>query len=334
MRRRDAARSTAGGLFVVGLLLRVATWPLLGPSNRDFHLGVILRMVATGHIPISNETDQSYHPPLYYLITAPIFALTHRPKVVQLFSLACAGFVSALVVFRRRWYGRDACREQNRFLLVLGSLFLVSLLPAVNLRLSLYQTLGERFLYLPSVFSCLLIAYVLAILLRNRRLWLLTMICVLAFYSVRLHQTNGSWREAAELTRSIKDELAESATRDHVVILNAPDNLRGVPVFHNGLPEALEYFQDRRPIKQVEMIALQSFQLDADEVKMIRDGDLLTINSVNENDTFGRVTPSECVEVLSQSTRSLQLIRRPCSPNADLFFFDKGRMARLSDSKL
>jgi len=99
MRRRDAARSTAGGLFVVGLLLRVATWPLLGPSNRDFHLGVILRMVATGRIPISNETDQSYHPPLYYLITAPIFALTHRPKVVQLFSLACA--IATLYVLYR-----------------------------------------------------------------------------------------------------------------------------------------------------------------------------------------------------------------------------------------
>lgn len=86
--RSDSTRGSA--LFVVGLLLRVATWPLAGPSNRDFHLGVILRMVSTGRIPISNETDQSYHPPLYYLITAPIFAVTHRPKVVQLFSLACA----------------------------------------------------------------------------------------------------------------------------------------------------------------------------------------------------------------------------------------------------
>jgi hypothetical protein len=95
--RSDSTRGSA--LFVVGLLLRVATWPLLGPSNRDFHLGVILRMVSTGRIPISNDTDQSYHPPLYYLITAPIFAVTHRPKVVQLFSLACA--IATLYVFYR-----------------------------------------------------------------------------------------------------------------------------------------------------------------------------------------------------------------------------------------
>src|SRR5262249_39675710 len=61
--------------------------------------GVITRFVDTGRLPVSNETYQSYHPPLYYLLTAPIFAITHRPKVVQMFSLACA--IATLVVCYR-----------------------------------------------------------------------------------------------------------------------------------------------------------------------------------------------------------------------------------------
>jgi hypothetical protein len=248
--------------------------------------------------------------------------------VFMIFSLACAGFVTAVIVFRRRRYGLSDRKEQNRFLLVLITLFLFSLLPAINLRLSLYQTLGERFLYLPSVFSCLLIAYLSAILLSNNRLWLLAMICILGFYSVRLHQTNRLWRQAAELSRSIKDELADSATRDHVVILNAPDNLRGVPVFHNGLPEALEYFQDRRRINLVEIVAFQNLQLIADEVEVTRGPETLTIRLLSNSEGFARIDRSECFETEGLSNTSLELRAKPCSVDADLFFFNKGRMTK------
>lgn len=255
-----------------------------------------------------------------------------QSRVFILLSLAATGFVSALVVFRRGCYGPDERREQNRFLIVLGTLFLLSLLPAINLRLSLYQTLGERFLYLPTVFSCLLVAYLLAILLRNNRLWLLAMICILGFYSVRLHQTNRLWREAAELSRSIKDELADSATRDRLVVLNAPDNLRGVPVFHNGLPEALEYFQDRKRINLVEIVASQNLQSVADEVEVTRGPETLTIRVLNNSDGFGRIDRSECFEAQAQSKTSLALRVKPCSVDADLFFFDKGRMTKLPEN--
>jgi 4-amino-4-deoxy-L-arabinose transferase-like glycosyltransferase len=94
--RHGALQSAARRILAGGIALRVLTWAVLNPNNRDFHLGVILRIVDTGHIPIANETDQSYHPPLYYLIGATVFALTHRPKIVQLVSLAIA--IATLIV--------------------------------------------------------------------------------------------------------------------------------------------------------------------------------------------------------------------------------------------
>ena len=82
--------------LIGGIVLRLVTFMVLAPQNRDFHLGVIIRIVDTGRLPISNATDQSYHPPLYYLLAAPILALTHRPKAVQLLSLAFA--IATLIV--------------------------------------------------------------------------------------------------------------------------------------------------------------------------------------------------------------------------------------------
>src|SRR5205807_8226483 len=116
-----------------------------------------------------------------------------QSRVFILFSLACAGLVVLAIILRRRWYGPSELKEQNRFLIAIVILFLFSLLPVINLRLTLYQTLGERFVYLPSVFSCLSIAYLAAILLRKQTTWLAILICVLGFYSVRLYQTNRSW---------------------------------------------------------------------------------------------------------------------------------------------
>jgi protein O-mannosyl-transferase len=267
-------------------------------------------------------------------LPSQLFRFLFKPlqsRVFILFSLACAGLVAVVIILRRRWYGPSERSEQNRFLIVLVILFLFSLLPVINLRLALYQTLGERFLYLPSVFTCLLMAYLAAILLRRPAWWLSILICILGFYSVRLYQTNQSWREAATLSRSIKDELTDPSTRDRLLIINAPDNLRGVPVFHNGLPEALEYFQNRKRFKQVEIVAFEELESGADEVALARLPESLTIHLVNENDNFARVEPAQCVDVLAQSKTFLELHTKPCAADADLFFFDKGRMTRLPD---
>jgi hypothetical protein len=254
-----------------------------------------------------------------------------QSRVFILFSLACAGLVALAIMLRRRWYGSSEIREQNRFLLALVTLFLFALLPVINLRLTLYQTLGERFLYLPSVFSCLLMAYLAAILLRKPALWLAILICVLGFYSVKLYQTNRSWSEAARLSRSITDQLVDSATRDHVVILNAPDNLRGVPVFHNGLPEALEYFQNRKRFKQVEITGFQDLQSAADEVAVSRGHDSLSILLSSDSDSFTRIERSDCLEPMTQTRTFLVVHIKPCAADADLFCFDKERMTRLPD---
>jgi hypothetical protein len=253
-----------------------------------------------------------------------------QSRVFILFSLACAGAVAVAILLRRRWYGPSELKEQNRFLIGLVILFMLSLLPVINLRLTLYQTQGERFLYLPSVFSCLLIAYLAAILIRNRRLLFSILICVLAFYSVRLYQTNQSWSAAARLSRSITDELADSSTRDHLIILNVPDNLRGVPVFHNGLPEALLYFQNRKRFRQIEIITFQDLQSPLDEVAVNSRAGSLSLHPLNENDAFVRFQPSDCFETIAQR-EDPELLAKPCAANADLFFFNKGRMLRAPD---
>ncbi len=251
-----------------------------------------------------------------------------QSRVFILFSLTSAALIAAAIVFRRRWYGPSDRREQNKFVSALASLFLCALLPVINLRLTLYETLGERFLYLPTVFSCLLIAYLAAILLSRQMLLISLLICGLSFYSVRLFQTNRIWADASSLSRTVANELVDSSTSDHLIILNAPDSLRGVPVFHNGLPEALEYFQNRKRFRQIEIIAVQELQSTADEVAMAGTRSSSIILQ-QHNGSFARPEPAPCFDILAHSQTVLELKPEPCSREADVFFFDKGKMNRL-----
>jgi len=174
-----------------------------------------------------------------------------------------------------------------------------------------------------------LMAYLSAILIRSRKLWLVILICTLGFYSVRLYQTNQSWSEAARLSRSIIDDLVDSSTRDHLIILNAPDNLRGVPVFHNGLPEALFYFQNRKHIRQVEIVAAQNLQSPVDEVMVNSFTGTLSIRLLEDKESFAQIERAQCLQLTAQSKNALEFHADPCAADADLFFFSKGRMTIL-----
>jgi hypothetical protein len=251
--------------------------------------------------------------PLFYLVTL----------------VGCSLLVVAIVIRRRR-YARSERKSQNRFLLLIVSLFLISLLPVINLRLSLYESLGERFLYLPTIFSCLLMSYVLIIMARNQRVWLVLVICILAFYSWRLQAANQLWREAAQLTRSIRNDLSTPASPPRLTILNAPDNLRGVPVFHNGLPEALQLFPNERQFERVEITSFQTLQASADTTTIQAPADSIRLLSANRLDTFDRVSSASCLDLISQDPASLQFKAQPCLSRSEVYFFSQGRLQAAS----
>ena len=252
-----------------------------------------------------------------------------QSRTFGIIALLVSAITAISIITRRQMYARVERHEQNGFLLALLLMFLFSLLPVINLRLSLYDTQGERFVYLPTIFTCLALSYLSAILVRNRRVWMVILICWLGFYTAALYHTNQRWRDAAQVSRTVLEDLSDSATHDRILIINTPDNLNGVHLYRNGLPEALVYFQHQRVFKQVETVAYQNFQSVADEVTTIADGNLLTVSSPVNEDTFWRVAPTECAQIIRQTPNSLHLKREPCAANADVFAFSKGRMSRL-----
>ena len=86
-------------LLVGGILLRFVIFVFLSPQNNDAHADVIQFIVDHRRLPLSNELDQAYHPPLYYILAGFVLWIFGSIKIVQVLSLVFS--IATLVVIYR-----------------------------------------------------------------------------------------------------------------------------------------------------------------------------------------------------------------------------------------
>lgn len=225
--------------------------------------------------------------------------------------------------------------RRNTFLWTLAALFLCALLPAINLRIDVFTTHGERYLYFPSAFFCVALAHVLLNSMKRRRLALAAVSCVIIFYAASLWLTNGRWAATARVSRSIVSDLAAQSGGGTVLVLNLPDNHDGAHLFRNGLPEAMLWFSDEVKLTDVRVLAWHGLRSAGGGAELSEDSEgTFTLKLTDEGDVFGRINEGIThVEVVERGERQLRLRlfnnevdgRKP----VDVFYFGGGRMVKL-----
>ena len=309
-------------------------------SVRTFMIGALVGGYGAGqHLTFTHSVIVSQLLRFSLRIFFPGFALRSMPFLEARWlspALIVIGSALALlttIVLMRRSIRRRAFElsRHNAFLLLMWLLFLCSLLPAINLRINVYDTQGERFLYLSSIFFALALGYLIEKLFANKKLRLAFLSCLLLFYFVALRKTNGEWNETAQLSRNIINEIVNQSNRETILLLNAPDNLRGAHLFRNGLDDALRLFQNSKPIKEARVIAFHDLQTTHDEVEVSIEANVLSIRLKNEKTAFGKINePPRCVTLVHRSPNLLRFRIEDCPENLQVFYFSNGRVYETS----
>jgi hypothetical protein len=198
----------------------------IGGYGTEYHISLLRPIV------LDNALDYSLRsflpaPPLNF------YSIFHNPA----FLLFAIGIVACAVLLRRRCFRS----EQGLLLCVMILCFYASLVPVLTMRIGIYDTMGERFLYMPSVFACASLILFIFILSGSRRLTLVLACLLIAAEATALQVINTRWITASYLAREIAREVATHDPKT-TVILNIPDNYRGAYVFRNGLGEAATIF--------------------------------------------------------------------------------------------
>lgn len=271
-------------------------------------------------------------------VLLPAVALQSRALESHALSFALLAFgivlVSALafVLFRARTRRALFARARRPLLFwTLAALFLVCLLPTINLRVDVYTTQGERYLYLPSAFSSIAAACAFSRIPR-RKVALAATACLLVFYAATLRQTNNIWRQASALSRSIVTDIGgQTGDGESVYVLNAPDTLRGVHLYRNGLAEAVALFLPAKHVASVNILSWHTPRSPLGGGELSADSDAYTLTLADPQATFERVdAPPPCLNLIGRSKNALRFRLEACPPAVNVFYFNEGRMVALA----
>jgi hypothetical protein len=294
---------------------------------------------AERHLDLTHSTVVSQLLRFPLRVFFPAVVLRHAPflesRLLSPVLIATGSFLLLVFVLAvLRSSARKTCvafARRNGRLWILITLFFCALLPVISLRIEVLTTEGERYLYFPSVFFCIVLAEVLLRLVRGRGKAVIAVLFLLILYAVSLWETNRHWADAARLSRSIVDDLSSQTISESVLVLNIPDNLDGAYVFRNGLREALLWFSDEGRDTNVRVMAwhrLASANGGA-ELQLDDSGELRLILTA-EGEEFGRINKLPEVELVEQSSRQLRLRFKDGTRAVDVFYFGGGRMMKVA----
>ncbi|HEX6916339.1 MAG TPA: hypothetical protein VF145_13910 [Chitinophagaceae bacterium] len=132
-------------------------------------------------------------------------------------------------------------KKQFAFAVIL--LWLTGLIPYLSLGIDTFGSEGERYLYLPSIFFCIIIGLGIV----NARQWYKYAITIIFFvvHVLLLMNARNDYETASEATYNTVSELKETTAAQQLYFLCLPGENNGALIFRDGLPEAVKLYAPR-----------------------------------------------------------------------------------------
>lgn len=207
----------------------------------SFLINILLRRVILGEIGGSYGDDQLFNFNIKHLFYNGVclFARSFVPPSLSISFFMGEVIVLAIVLFIviRKVIVR---KTFDRVSMILAVSFLCSLLPVLTLGISTHSRESERFLYLPSVFSSILVVHTLVNTLPTQKM--LFYVIVLMIYNIYFTYTNArDYKVAGDISKEFYTQFENEKGNDTIVIRQFPRQFNGLPLFRSGFKEGLAW---------------------------------------------------------------------------------------------
>jgi|GEM_PF-5882868 len=309
------------GLFLLLLLLdlvfrKVMLGSILAGYGQSVHLNFSPAVIAKSVISF---VIRSFLPPLPVRLGVML-----RPFLN--YAVVSAGIAGTLLALSGL---RNAARVRFRtspwsFACLLLLALLITILPVCNLGISLFSSDQERLVYFPSVFSCIFLAHILVNLLQRKAARFFSMIAMITLYAITLLLSVENHRIAGDLFVKIDKSIGKIGQMP-ALILNAPDNFRGVYLCR-------AYFgciKAQHP--NLEVLSLHSYHSTNSAVQIHWYSNReFGLALTDPSDEFRSVNPvAGCLEIVNRSNNYLR-VRLDCNPASAVLLFSQGQMIDVS----
>lgn len=159
------------------------------------------------------------------------------PVWFSLLALFC--YIGMGVVVWLFWKKHSGARYMRKQFLFLSAMALLTLLLPFAIGVSTNSSESDRFLYLPSYFICIIIAFLLVNGLKSGRWFVLLSALILMYNIIFLELNNRNWQQASEAVSSLLQIAKEKPADGKLYIVNLPDEKNGAFIFRVGFMDAL-----------------------------------------------------------------------------------------------
>ncbi|HMP93337.1 MAG TPA: hypothetical protein PKD90_10725, partial [Phnomibacter sp.] len=208
----------------------------------------------------------------------------------------------AITLRNKQWY----------WALFIVSMFGVALLPYITLGIDTHGVESERYLYLPSLYTCMALAYML-VHVKRQALRVGGTLAVLAYFIVALWQSSLRFREASYYVQQTFNYLAQPPAGSTLLFTHLPADCGGAVMLRLGLAEGIQWLHAHKNFKNIWVQNWQEYnQLKIAPVRKLQTGDYgqlkaLKVYSALKNDTLMVKVSSDSVWHFEYSIQGLQI---------------------------
>ncbi|MCZ6574321.1 MAG: glycosyltransferase family 39 protein [Planctomycetota bacterium] len=257
--------------------------------------------------------------------------LHDRPLASALAALAL-GLLGVFLYRRLRSCSKEERRSIGRRLGFPSVAFIASAAPVLPLALSMVDTQGDRFLYLPSAFGCLALAYMLSVIVPQPRRFAICAGAVAAVFLAALLSLNENWRTASELARRTLTQTAQADLPPRTLFLTVPDNYRGAYVFRNGLWAALRLTGIGGELESCHRLSSITLRSQRESIDIERRGARFTVSvehpGIHLYADPGLGWPSRLGTLSEVSTHGFVFDMNPAARDVGVYFWSEGAIHR------
>ncbi len=282
-------------------------------------------------------TIRAFLPPLSqenaFLFSHKILALWGSIELI-----CFIGSIAAIIFIVKsgRFHSLVNNKKPELFLLVtLFGCFALSLIPVINMQISLFDTQNERFLYFPSVFVSIGTFYCIAYLFKIVTVYVPVFCFIILFSGFQLYIVNLNWAEAGKISKNIVMSLAENVTSNYILIINAPDNIKGAYISRNCFSHNLLIkFMNRDITLAFNVMSLHSIDSPDNEFKIvIKEKDLKPhfFFSLNGKEMFHQIANDNKYAIVKRAASgdSFECYFKDHSKQFDIFTYCSGTMKKV-----
>lgn len=245
----------------------------------SFIIHLFIRFLYLGEVAGNYEGShfKAFNPYVLALNNAKLLLRTFLPPAQQSWQLV-AGTATLFIIVVFVLYRMRKKQPGTVIPIIAGICLFVSYLPYLSLGMDTHGVESERYLYMPSVFAVLLLAWSMVFMFRK---YLLPLFLLLATYQlIFLYFSRTYFSAASHISATTFQQVNALTGKKRLFIDSLPDEVRGALIFRLGFTEGLEWLKQSGTVDSV--IILSRKRNDIGDEHFAKNEVEMVVNPVSE----------------------------------------------------